>query len=203
MLVEVIGSALANAVVLFGVPLLIYSFYHKKRHGRSFGEVTERAGVRVGEVRYIGYCALLAVGIVGYVILRPPDVEALTREGSAMRPFMGLGLGGASVFMALMYGIVKTGFCEEFLFRGLIAGSLSRRLPILWANIIQALIFLLPHLLVLGYAPEMWPILPVVFAGALFGGWIRIKSGSFFGPWLLHAAANVTTCLLVAANSAG
>jgi membrane protease YdiL (CAAX protease family) len=37
--------------------------------------------------------------------------------------------------MALLYGVVKTGFSEELLFRGLIAGSLSRRLPLLWATL--------------------------------------------------------------------
>ena len=47
--------------------------------------------------------------------------------------------------MALLYGVVKTGFAEELLFRGLIAGSLGRRLPLVWANLLQALIFLLPH----------------------------------------------------------
>ena len=51
--------------------------------------------------------------------------------------------------MALLYGVVKTGFPEELLFRGLIAGSLSRRFSLLWANVVQALIFLIPHLLVL------------------------------------------------------
>jgi membrane protease YdiL (CAAX protease family) len=100
--------------------------------------------------------------------------------------------------MALLYGVVKTGFTEELLFRGLIAGSLARRLPAVRANLLQALIFLAPHLLMLGVMPEMWWILPIVFAGALFAGWVRIKSGSIIGPWLVHASANVTTCLSVA-----
>ena len=39
---------------------------------------------------------------------------------------MGLGLTGTSIAMALLYGVVKTGFAEELLFRGLIAGSLGR-----------------------------------------------------------------------------
>jgi membrane protease YdiL (CAAX protease family) len=37
--------------------------------------------------------------------------------------------------MAILYEVVKTGLPEELLFRGLIAGSLSRRLPVLWANL--------------------------------------------------------------------
>lgn len=93
---------------------------------------------------------------------------------------------------------VQTAFTEELLFRGLIAGSLSRRLPFLWANLAQALIFLLPHFAILLVAPEVWGLLPVVFVGALVFGWIRIVSGSILGSWLMHASGNVTMALIVA-----
>jgi membrane protease YdiL (CAAX protease family) len=39
-------------------------------------------------------------------------------------------------------------------------------------------------------------------AGALFCGWVRIKSGSIFGSWLLHASGNVAMCLSVAIRTA-
>ena len=98
--------------------------------------------------------------------------------------------------------MIKTGFTEELLFRGLIAGSLSRRLSLVWADVFQALIFLLPHFLVLRIMPEMRAILPVIFASALFMGWVRIKSGSIIGSWLIHASANIAICLSVAIRSA-
>jgi len=41
----------------------------------------------------------------------------------------------------LLHTVIKTGLTEEILFRGLIEGSISRRLPAFWANITQALIF--------------------------------------------------------------
>lgn len=91
---------------------------------------------------------------------------------------------------------------EEFFFRGLIAGSLSRRLSLVWANVLQAIIFLLPHLLILRSAPELAGVLLLVFVGALFKGWVRIKSGSILGSWLIHAAMNVAICLSVAVRSA-
>jgi membrane protease YdiL (CAAX protease family) len=46
--------------------------------------------------------------------------------------------------------------------------------------------------------PEMWGLLPLVFLGALISGWIRIKSGSIIGPWLMHASGNVTKALSIA-----
>jgi membrane protease YdiL (CAAX protease family) len=194
-------SALMNLLLLGGIPLALYFAYHRRRK-RSAAEIARRAGLRLGHARYIGYSALFTLAIVAAFVIWAPPVEPFTREGSPQQAFVGLGLSGPAVAMALLYGVIKTGLSEEVLFRGLIAGSLSRRLPLRWANLIQAFIFLLPHFVVLRLMPEMWPFLPVVFAGALFLGWVRIRSGSILGPWLVHATLNVVTCLSVAIRTA-
>jgi membrane protease YdiL (CAAX protease family) len=194
-------SALLNVAVLGGLPLLVTFAYQRWRYRRGFGEIAGRAGLQLGEVRYIGYSLLAAIASVVLLVLWPPPIEPFLRDGSPQRAFVGLGLSGQAVAMALLYGVVQTGFTEELLFRGLIAGSLARRLPAIWANLVQALIFLAPHLLVLRIMPEMGWIIPVVFAGALFAGWLRIRSGSIIGPCLLHASVNVTMCLDVATRT--
>lgn len=191
-------SALLNLLLLAGLPFLFYFVYQKQRRKRGFGEIAQRAGLQLGEGRYVGYSFAFTLAAVAILVIWPPPLEPFVRAGSAQRVFRGLGLGGPTIPMALLYGVVKTGFTEEFLFRGLIAGSLSRRLSIIWANLWQALIFLAPHLLLLRIMPEMWSFLPIVFAGALFSGWLRIKSGSIIGPWLIHGSLNVATCLSVA-----
>jgi membrane protease YdiL (CAAX protease family) len=196
-------SAVLNVLLLAGIPFLGYFLWHRFRHKRRLGEVARRAGLQVGDPRYIAYSAAFAAVSVAAILLWSPPIEVFTREGSPQREFVGLGIGGTSIAMALLYGVIKTGFAEELLFRGLIAGSLGRRLPLLWANLLQALVFLLPHLLILTVMPEMWGLLPVVFVTALFLGWARIRSESILGPWLVHAAANVATCLSVAARTAG
>ena len=195
-------SALVNLLVFAGLPFFAYFVYHKWRHKRTFGEISRRAGLQLGAGRYLAYSAAFACAGVAILVLWPPPLDPLVRKGSPQRPFVGLGLGGPAVLMALLYGVVQTGFPEELLFRGLIAGSLSRRLPLLWANLGQALIFFIPHLLVLTVMPEMWGILPIIFAGSLFCGWVRIKSGSILGSWLLHASGNVAMCLSVAVRTA-
>ena len=105
--------------------------------------------------------------------------------------------------LAILNGVVQTALAEELLFRGLIAGSLSLRLPVVWANVLQKLIFLLPPLLILLAMPEMWGLLPLVFVGALLFGWMRIKLGSIIGPWLMHASGNVTMALSIAIRTTG
>jgi membrane protease YdiL (CAAX protease family) len=195
-------SALVNLLVLAGLPFLLYFAYQKWRYKRRFGEVAQRAGLRLGEARYVGYSLAFALAGVAILVIWPPSLEPSLRPGSPQQSFQGLGLAGAGLPMALLYGVVKTGFTEELLFRGLVAGSLSRRFSLLWANVVQALIFLIPHLLVLRIMPEMWGILPVIFASALFVGWVRIKSGSIIGVWVIHASVNVAICLGVAIRTA-
>ena len=197
-----VASALLNVVVLAGIPFLVYFLWHRIRHKWGLGEVARRAGLQIGEPKYILYSVAFAAISLAALFLWSPPIDVFTREGSPQREFVGLGITGASVAMALLYGVVKTGFAEELLFRGLIAGSLGRRLPLVWANILQALIFLLPHLLILTTRPELWGLLPIVFGTSLFLGWARIRSESIVGPWLVHAAANVATCLIVAAGTA-
>jgi membrane protease YdiL (CAAX protease family) len=191
-----------NLFVLAGIPFLFYFLYEKWRYKRTFAEIAQRAGFRLGEGRYIGYSLVFALAGIAVLVTWPPPLEPFLRVGSPQQAFRGLGLGGPAIAMALLYGVIKTGFTEELLFRGLIAGSLSRRLSLVWADVLQALIFLLPHFLVLRIMPEMWRILPIIFASALFMGWVRIKSGSIIGSWLIHASANIVICLSVAVRTA-
>jgi len=202
MLAQVAASALANLVLLVAVPFLLYRGWHRWRHRRTLAEVARRAGLRAGlragPARYLAYAAVVAVLDIGVLLAWSPPVSSFIRHDSPQRVFADLGPGGTALLMALIHGGITTGFSEEFLFRGLPAGSLSRHLPGFAANLLQAAIFLLPHLLVLRVRPELWPLLPVVFAAALFLGWLRMRSGSIMGPWLFHAAINATVCLYVA-----
>ena len=191
-------SALFQLTVIGGVPFFGYVVFQKWRHKRTLAESARRAGLQVGERRYLTYSVALALLGNLILVMWSPSLEPFTREGSAQRPFVGLGFSLTAITMAFLNGAVQTAFTEELLFRGLIAGSLSRRLPMLWANLAQAAIFFLPHLLILLVAPEMWFILPLVFVGALVLGWIRIKSGSIIGSTLIHASGNITMALMVA-----
>ena len=195
-------SALLQVLLLGGAPFLGYFIYQRWRHQRTFAEVAKRAGLQLGAPRYLVYSLVFGLSGVVVLLVWSPPLDLLVRQGSAQRQFVGLGFGMPAIARAFLNGVVQTAFAEELLFRGLIAGSLSRRLPFVWANVLQAFIFLLPHLLILLVASELWPILPLVFVGALLFGWVRIKSGSILGSWLMHACGNVTMALIVAIRTA-
>jgi len=195
-------SAVLQLAVLGGVPFLIYFLFQSRFRQRTFREAARRAGLQFCEWRYIAYgLAGAAIGVAAIVIYSP-SLEPLTRPGAAQRQFVGLGFSAVAIAKAFLYGAVQTGLTEELLFRGMLAGSLSRRLPFLWANLAQAFIFFLPHLLILQFAPDLWPVLPLVFLGALVFGWIRIKSGSILPSWLMHSSGNVAIALIVAIRTA-
>jgi membrane protease YdiL (CAAX protease family) len=203
MLLNAAVSALAQVLLLGAVPLFGYWIWQRRRYQRGFGETARRAGLQLGQPLYLVYSLLFAAAGAAVLVICPPPMEPLVRRGSMYRQFAGLGLGGQALAMALLYGAVQTGFTEELLFRGLIAGSLSRRLPFVWANLAQALLFFLPHLGILSVAREtwVWGMVPLVYAVALIFGWVRIQSGSILGSWLIHGSANVTMALLVAART--
>ena len=196
-------SALAQVLLLGGVPLFGYWIRQRRRYERTFAVTARRAGLQLGRPRYLVYSLLFSAASAASLVIWTPPLEPLIRHGSTYRQFAGLGLSGQAIAMALLYGVVQTGFTEELLFRGLIAGSLSRRLPIVWANLAQALLFFLPHLGILLIATEtwVWRMLPLVFAAAVVLGWVRMQSGSILGSWLIHASSNVTMALVVAART--
>ncbi len=88
------------------------------------------------------------------------------------------------------------------LFRGLIAGGLSRRLLVRWANTWQSRIFPAPHGLLILDMPKARGHLVSIFARSRFVGWVRMKSGSMVEPRLVHAPGDVTISLTGAVQSA-
>ncbi len=62
-------SAMAEVLLLAGVPFLLYWAYQSSRHKRSLGEAAKRAGLQLGEKRYLVYSVACAVaGVVALVV---------------------------------------------------------------------------------------------------------------------------------------
>src|SRR5262245_64013347 len=101
-------STLVNLLVFAGLPFLAYFVYQKWRHKRAFGEILRRAGLQLGAGRYVAYSVAFAIAGVALLAIWPPALDPFLRDGSPQQPFVGLGLGGPAVLMALLYGVVKT-----------------------------------------------------------------------------------------------
>jgi threonine/homoserine/homoserine lactone efflux protein len=71
-------SAVFNVLLLAGIPFLVYFLWHRIRHKRGLGEVARRAGLQVGDARYIAYSAAFAAVSVAALLLWSPPIEVFT-----------------------------------------------------------------------------------------------------------------------------
>jgi membrane protease YdiL (CAAX protease family) len=189
------AQAVQNALVL-GFPVAIYAVIVHWQSRLAWPEVASRLGLSRGDGRPY-FFALAATALMGIVVAWLSSWTS-SFKGSMIAPFVGASPTPALVAEAFNYGIVATGIPEELLFRGLIAGVLFRRLPFWKANLLQALIFTLPHLLILLIAPGLWPLaicLPMGLGLAL--GWLRQASGSIWPAVILHGIPNAMGALWV------
>ncbi len=182
--------------LIVAVIFSIYAVVVRWRARLSFGEIAARAGLVLGAPHFYlwALAASVPMALVGILASRTTS----TFEGSMLAPYLNQPASASLIGAALLYGFVATGFPEEVLFRGLIGGAFFRRFTFWRANVLQAAVFLLPHLLILLIAPKLWPLAVVLpFGLGLVCGWLRHVSGSAGPPAVVHAAGNIAGALAV------
>jgi len=148
----------------------------------------------------------LAALILVYAIFEPWSgayaflLEEATGSGSTDPTFYWLkafsGIGGW-IGMLLFSGFVSI-FAEEICFRGWLQNILRSKTGSFWANVIQALIFTLPQLIVVFIMPS--PIMGIVYglvyafgAIGMINGWVASQAGAI---WPNLAAASIMNLIL-------
>ncbi len=188
------------SLAIYGIPAIIYVLVVKLKYGTNGREIARRLGLTLGESRYYSWAlAFTLLGIVvslGVLQLIPASV--MNEQNVASSRFVGQPLTAMNFLSALFFGLFETGLGEELFFRGLIGGWLGRRTKLWIANVIQAAIFTLPHLLLLTIEPRLWPIaFALPFVSGLMLGWLRLKSGSILPSWIVHGFGNTFSALIV------
>lgn len=173
-------------LVLFSLPSLVYLFIfgRAKRLGRR------AAMARIGASRGTGSGYLLALALAVPLALLAYLVLFITP--TAPSEVSGVSVTVASVGSAAgILSAIARASGEEIFFRGLVGGFLQRRLGFARGNLVQALIFVLPHAALLFFDAGFWPVLPVQFVAGWLLGLLRHRSGSFVPCAILHAATNL------------
>lgn len=176
-------------LVLFALPSLVYLLILGRVKRLGVREATARLGARWGTGS--GYLLTLALvvplALLGYVAIVATPAGALAASGANVT--------GASVATvtsaAAVLNVIARASGEEVFFRGLLGGVLMRRLGFGWGNLVQALLFLLPHGALLLVDAGFWPLLPVQFVAGWLLGLLRYKAGSFLPGAVLHAGTNL------------
>lgn len=190
-----VGAAIQNAVVL-SLPVVVYALVVRWRARLPISEIAVRIGLSRSKLRplLIALAACVPAAIIG--VMASSSTKGF--QGSMLAPFIDASPSIPVFVSVVSYGLIATGFPEELLFRGVIAGALFRRLSFWKANLIQASIFLLPHLLILIVAPSLWPLailLPLTLG--LLTGWLRHTGGSIAPAVIIHAIGNMAGALAV------
>jgi membrane protease YdiL (CAAX protease family) len=182
------------------IPVVVFAIVVRLVGRLSGREIAKCLGLTLGEGRY--YLWALAFSVVGVfasiLVWELIPSELLDGGNLAQQRFVGRPLTVAGIGSALAFGFLETGLGEELLFRGLIAGCLGRRMKLWPANVIQAAIFTLPHLLILTADLGLWPVAVFFpFVAGLANGWLRLASGSIVPGWLTHGIGNVVSAIVV------
>lgn len=132
--------------------------------------------------------------------------QMLMNQSSPYAKILKDGFNIQSFILALIYCFIMASGSEEILFRGLIARRFFSSINFFKANIIQALIFWLMHLVIVGLITGNWiSYIQLVACVTSFGmglvlGYVNFRIGgkSILPSWILHGSANFFTFLTLA-----
>ncbi|MBB1033761.1 CPBP family intramembrane metalloprotease [Dietzia sp. CQ4] len=142
---------------------------------------------------FVLFCAPTLIYVV--VQSRRGDRSA----GAAMR-LAGVSRGSLAAMssVGVAAAVVLRAVGEEVFFRGLLGGVFIRRLGFGWGNLLQSVVFLVPHLALLAVDVRLWPLIPVQFAAGWLLGWLRHRSGTLVPGAAVHALANLAAGAIAA-----
>jgi len=178
-------------LIVLSAPSLIY-VAARRRRGEKWSEALGKVGWQgcppiyflwgLGVMVIGGGLGWLAYQLIPLDILQNPkiNVSAYAEWTPSITSFLSAWLREA-IYVALG---------EEIFFRGFIGGWLTRRLGLAIGNTVQALVFLLPHLLLLSVSLSLWPLILVQFLAGWLLGWLRYRSDSILPGWLVHSLSN-------------
>lgn len=169
---------------LFCIPTFVYLVVQSRGDEGSLQSAMTQAGVSWGSPSAYRWAVslFLPLLLVGWLAIVFVPQEVLELPGVVIAQL-------SSISAAV--GVMLRAVGEEIFFRGLLCGVLIRRLGFGWGNLIQTLIFLVPHLALLLIDSRLWPLIPAQFAVGWLLGWLRHKTDSFVPGAAAHTVANI------------
>ena len=175
--------------IVLSLPTVVYLIVQSRGPDKTLRSAMSRAGIGWGSAAAYAWALALLVPLMltGWLAIElvPPDIRQAPGVSVAQV---------ASVGAAL--GVALRAFGEEIFFRGLLGGVLMRRLGFGWGNLLQAVLFLIPHLVLLTADLRTWPVLPVQFAAGWLLGWLRDKTATLVPGGMIHTVVNIAAGLI-------
>ena len=174
--------------ILFCIPSLIYVAVQSRRTDQPLQSALRRVGASWGSPAAYGWAGICLVPLLlsSWLLLGLIPEEILSGSDLLIARYTSVGL---------IIGAILRAVGEEVFFRGLLAGVLIRRLGFWWRNLLQTVIFLIPHLPLLFLDIGLWPFIPMQFIAGYLFGYLRHRSGTFLPVAIVHVIINLAAGL--------
>jgi uncharacterized protein len=181
-------------LIAFSIPSLLYILIRSLRK-HPFSESSRNLGWKLcnGRDLYRALIAFAILALISFLVLKLIPKQLLTSASQ----YAGQTLSARSVLLVLLNEAFYVALGEEIFFRGFVGNWLFRRIGFTAGNLVQAAIFLLPHLLLLQLSQSIWPVFIIQFCAGWLQGWLLYKSKSILPGWLVHTASNLTSAISV------
>ncbi|WIM68528.1 CPBP family intramembrane metalloprotease [Corynebacterium breve] len=178
-------------LLLLSIPTIAYIVFMTTKRSLPRSQALKNTGITSGTpISYLWAVAiLLGICALTWVLSFFIDSHLLDQPGVVV--------GHATSIIAVV-GVIFRAFGEEIFFRGFLGGLLVRRFGFTLGNFFQAVIFFLPHLMLLAVSVQVWPLLILQFISGWLLGWLRHVSGSVLPAGLVHSATNLLAPLFLA-----
>ncbi len=188
-------------LIVFSIPAWITLFVRKRR-GEKYQDVMRDIGWQGCALRYylLGLLLLVILGLLGWMAMRFVPVSVLHQPGLSFFAYAGSQVTLITFLGILLHEAIYVALGEEIFFRGWLGGWLFRKFGFALGNVIQAVFFLLPHLLLLSVSTALYPILLVQLLAGWLLGWLRYQSGSILPGWVVHSLTNALSVMLMMAR---
>lgn len=178
-------------LVFLTIPSLIFIGVNRIRK-RDWDSILSKIGWKAPPVKYlvIGLIMGFFPGLISMLIPNILPSEIMNRPEITQSIYSDWPLGVLTFFLAFFREAIYVALGEEVFFRGFLGGVLIRKIGFAIGNIIQSIIFLIPHLLLLTISIKLWPLVIVQVLSGWIYGWLFYKSGSILPSWLAHSLGN-------------
>jgi membrane protease YdiL (CAAX protease family) len=183
-------------LIVLTIPSLVYVAV-RRRLGERWDEVLGKIGWQGSQPIFFLWSlgAVIVVGGLGWLAFQAVPSEVLQDPNINISDYAGWTLSLTSFLLVWLREAIYVALGEEILFRGFLGGWLVRRLGFARGNTVQALVFLLPHLLLLLVSRSLWPVILVQLVAGWLLGLLRYRSNSILPGWLAHSLTNALGAL--------
>ncbi|WP_374686885.1 lysostaphin resistance A-like protein [Promineifilum sp.] len=183
-------------LIVFGGIALLYVIYRRLR-GDPWREALSKVGLRGSPAVYYLWAlgVVVIIAALSALVFRFIPADLLNDPQIAQSAYTGLALTAANVARVFLIEALTVALGEELFFRGLLGGALMRRFGFVIGNLIQSLLFLLPHLFLLTASARLGLLLPVQWLAGWLQGWLFWRSKSMLPGWLAHTLINTLSAM--------